>query len=66
MEETLLEKGELEIKIVNEDVLLTYAGNGGSITAKIEGEYLLKKLADAIPGEIDDTIINILLAALKG
>lgn len=66
MEKELMDKGELTIKMVNEDIVLEYAGKGGSIMMKLEGEYLLDKLAEAIPGEIDDAVLSVLKAALKG
>lgn len=66
MDKELFAEGEVSIKMEQEDIVITYAGKGGSISAKVEGEYLIKKLAEAIPGEVDDTVLNILLAALKG
>lgn len=66
MEKELFKEGEVEVKMINEDIAITYAGKGGSVMVKVEGEYLLHKIAEAIPGEVDDTVINILLAALKG
>lgn len=66
MEKELFAEGEISIKMENEDVVISYAGKGGSVSVKIEGEYLLDKLAEAIPGEIDDTVISIIKAALKG
>ncbi len=66
MEKELYAEGEVKIVMMNEDIAITYAGKGGSVMVKIEGEYLLREIAKAIPGTIDDTVINILLAALKG
>ena len=65
MSTELYKKGEVTVELVKEDIMITYAGKGGSVSVKIEGEYLLDKLAEAIPGEIDDTVINIIKAALK-
>ena len=61
----LFAEGEVQVQLVGADVVLTYAGKGGSVSVKVDGEYLLDKLAAAIPGEIDDTVIGILKAALK-
>ena len=66
MDKELYKEGEISIKMLQEDIVIEYAGKGGSVAVKIEGEYLIKKLAEAIPGEIDDTLLNVLLAALKG
>jgi len=66
MEKDLYQEGELAIRMEAEDVIVMYKGKGGSVEVKIEGEYLLDKLAEAIPGDIDDTILDILKAALKG
>lgn len=65
MSTELYAEGEVKIELVKEDVVITYAGKGGSVSVKIEGEYLLDKLAEVIPGDVDDTIINIIKAALK-
>lgn len=35
-----------------------------SMNISLDGEYFLDKLAEAIPGDIDDTVINLLKAAL--
>ncbi len=66
MEKELMEKGEVVIKMINEDIAIEYAGKGGSVMIKIEGEYLLDKLAEAIPGEVDDVVLNVIKSALKG
>lgn len=66
MEKELYKEGEVVVNLINEDLVITYAGKGGSVTVKVEGDYFLDKLADAIPGTIDDTIINVIKAALKG
>ena len=66
MEKELYAEGEVSVKMMGEDIVITYAGKGVSISAKVEGEYLLKKIAEAIPGEVDDAVLNVLLAALKG
>jgi hypothetical protein len=66
MELELFAEGEIKVSMINADIAITYAGKGGSVMVKVEGEYLLDKIAEAIPGTIDDTVISILKAALKG
>jgi hypothetical protein len=46
---------------------IKYGGSGGSasVVGTVEAEYFVKKIADAIPGQIDDMILNGLLAAVK-
>jgi len=61
----LFEKGELKISIKEGKICLLYDGLGGDVEVKIEIDYFLDKLKEAIPGKIDDTIIDILKAALK-
>lgn len=46
---------------------IKYGGAGGSasVVGVVEAEYFVKKIADAIPGQIDDMILNGLLSAVK-
>lgn len=41
------------------------AGVDGSIKVEVSADYFLDKLKEKIPGQVDDTIIEILKAALK-
>jgi len=66
MEKELYKEGEVKIEMSGVDIVITYAGKGGSVSARVEGEYLLDMIAKAIPGDVDDTVISILKAALKG
>lgn len=61
----LYKEGELAVKMDGEDIVIEYKGKGGSVSVKVEGEYLILKLAEAIPGDIDDAVLSMLLAALK-
>ena len=66
MEKELYKAGEVVVQMINEDLVITYQGKGGSVSVKVEGEYFLDKLAEAIPGQIDDAVIDIIKSALKG
>jgi len=74
MEKELLNKDlgkELDLKIDFKDgklaLSLVYDGKGGdaSIGLSLEPDYFLDKLKAAIPGQIDDTVIDVLKAAFK-
>jgi len=74
MEKELLEQklgaeGTLEIKLEDGKLKLVVGydgkGAGASVGLHLAPDYFLDKLAAAIPGGIDDAIINILKAALK-
>lgn len=62
---------ELDVKVTWEDAKLKlelgYDGKGADagVYVKLEAEYLLKKIAEAIPGEVDDMVLNAILAAAK-
>lgn len=62
---------ESDYKIKLEDgkliISLEYDGKGADagLSIKLETDYLLDKLADLIPGKIDDVIIGLLKRALK-
>lgn len=56
------EKANLVVKLQDANIVLEVKG------AKliVDGEYFLTKLGEVIPGEVDDTVIAVLIAALKG
>ena len=74
MEKPLVE-GELgseavyELKWEEGELKLTFGYDGKGIDAgvyvNLGGEYFLDKLAAAIPGELDDSVINLIKAAMK-
>lgn len=66
MDAELYNKGELEVSIIDGDLVIEVGSKGASIVAKANGAYFLDKLAEKIPGEVDDAVINIIKAALKG
>lgn len=65
------ERGDFnyDLKIEGGDVILSVSldtkGIDGKIEIKLEGDYFLDKLAEAIPGSIDDMIIAALKGAMK-
>lgn len=74
MEQNLLDKdlgdkGELKLDL--KDGLLTLSLHyalpavKGAVSVEVSGDVLLDKLAELIPGKVDDAVINILKAALK-
>ena len=68
-EKKIGKEAELEIKVTEDKKLrlsVSYegAGAGAEVAVTVSAEYFVKKLADAIPGEIDDMILNGLLSAL--
>jgi hypothetical protein len=74
MEQTLIEKelgkdGSLKLELVNGDInftiLYSVDGVAGNVGIVISSDVLLDKLAELIPGKVDDAIFNILKAALK-
>ena len=60
-------KMKMEINGVKIVSSMEYAGEGGggSVSASMDVEYFLGKLAAAIPGSIDDAVIALIVAALK-
>lgn len=66
-----MKKGEvnLDVKIKEGKLALTvtYDGKGAdaAVTVSLEAEYFVQKLCAAIPGEVDDTLAAILVAAIK-
>jgi hypothetical protein len=74
MEKDLFEKQlgaetNVDIDFKDGDLVLTvtYDGKGlrAGVSVKVDGEYFLDKLAEKIPGNIDDAIIAMLKGALK-
>jgi len=75
MDKVILDKemsseADLKLEIRGGDVYLgvIYASKGaeGEVSMKISSDYFIDKLKAAIPGEIDDAILEIFKAALKG
>jgi hypothetical protein len=66
-----LQKGEVDLDVQFKEgklqLAVKYDGKGvdAGVTVALEPEYFLTKLKAAIPGQVDDTVINLLLAAMK-
>lgn len=64
-------KGEVDLKVVVEkgvvklEVKYDGAGANAGMYVELEADYFLDKLAAAIPGQIDDSVIGLIKAALK-
>lgn len=62
---------EVDAKIVIEDGNLKIVGSydgkglGAEVILKMKTSYFLDKLAEAIPGEVDDKLFEMLKVALK-
>ena len=58
-----------EIKFVEGNIVIqgNYDGKGlgATVAVKMKTEYFLDKLAEAIPGELDDKLLDMLKVALK-
>lgn len=68
-EKELGSEGALKIEVVEGKVKLTlkYDSKGldADLALLLESEYFIQKLADAIPGQIDDVLLDLLKKALK-
>lgn len=64
-----LGEGELSIKLEGGNIVLSAShsakGSKVSLSVAVLPDYFLDKLAEIIPGQIDDSIILMLKAALK-
>ena len=63
-------EGSYEIDLVAGDLVMRATHDSGgaaaSVELKVRADYFLDKLAEKIPGEIDDAIFAIIKSALKG
>lgn len=63
------EEGDFKVEVVDGNLLLSAGymsdGVGASLGIKVSAEYFIDKLAEKIPGEIDDAVFAMLKAALK-
>ncbi len=61
--------GSVSVKIEEGKIKLqsNYADGGldGQVSLAVDSDYFLDKLAEKIPGQIDDAIIQVMKAALK-
>lgn len=63
---TLLEKGEAKVEFSGTDLRIVLDTKGVDITVAVDAEYFLRELTEKIPGQVDDTVVSVLIAALKG
>lgn len=61
----LYQEGEVKAELKDGDLVVTYGGKGATAQVNIDMGYLLDKLAEAIPGQIDDAVIGVIKAAIK-
>lgn len=63
-------EGSYEIDLLDGDLVMRANHESGGLAAgielKVKIDYFLDKLAEKIPGEVDDAIFAILKSALKG
>jgi len=57
----------LELNDGNVILKVVYDGKGvdGEVSVKVSGDYFIDKLKEAIPGDVDDAVLEIIKAALK-
>lgn len=69
LKQELGSEGDLELKLVGGNLVLSVShsssGANANLNVSIKTDYFLDKLAAAIPGQIDDTIIALMKSALK-
>ena len=66
MDKELLKNGELVILVKEGNLHLTLDSLGVDVSVVVDSGYFLDKLAAAIPGTVDDAVLGMLKAALKG
>jgi len=66
MEKDLFVKGEIAVRLDGDKLVIEYNGKGGGANVNVNASYFLDLLAEAIPGEVDDAVINMLKAAFLG
>jgi hypothetical protein len=68
LDEKVGSEGELHVSLVDKKLVITLTHDSKGAEAKIsvalKPEYFLAKVKAAIPGPIDDTVIDLLAAAL--
>jgi hypothetical protein len=56
---------KIEKGIVKLEVKYTGVGAGAAVLVALESGYFLDKLKEAIPGQLDDSVIDLIKLALK-
>lgn len=57
--------GELKLKLEGGKLIVMLDTKGVDVSVALEADYFIDKLAEVIPGEIDDAVFAILKGALK-
>lgn len=65
MDKELYEAGELKLELKDGKIALVLDTKGVDVAVSVDSDYFLDKLAEVIPGEIDDAVFGMLKAALK-
>jgi hypothetical protein len=64
MNALLWQEGEVKVELLAGDLVVSYGGKGAKGSVALDMGYLLDKLAEAIPGQIDDAVLKIIKAAI--
>jgi hypothetical protein len=68
LDEKVGSEGEVHIALVDKQLVISvvHASKGAEakLSVALKAEYFLEKLKAAIPGKVDDTVIDLLSAAL--
>lgn len=65
MDQEIVKKGDLELEIKEGNLVLSFDSKGVKASVTVESGYFLDKLAEKIPGQIDDAVIAVIKSALK-
>lgn len=60
-------KADVKFEAGKVKITVTYSGSGAGagLTVELDSAYFLDKLKDTIPGQIDDSVIELIKMALK-
>lgn len=64
MDVLLWQEGEVKVELKSGDLVVTYGGKGATAQAAVDMGYLLDKLAEAIPGQIDNAVLAVIKSAI--
>jgi hypothetical protein len=64
MDLLLWQEGEVRVEILKGDLTVTYGGRGAKGSVAVDMGYLLDKLAEAIPGQLDDLVLKMIKQAI--
>lgn len=61
----LYNENDVVVEVKEGDIVITHDSKAINSVNKVKLEYLFSKLKEAIPGQVDDIVLDTLLAALK-